>query len=180
MRGRQGRGAGVESRVRSTEDKMPSYVTTIKADAQRCEPDPCGGQRTTGCSAAVCKTCGFSEAWDFPSNKISSKGALAGKARSPFTHTHQRKILLGYVGPVKAKWIIGLGCGGATGECLVCTSKQGYKTLIRSWGFLKDKISPAGELFNYMSTIKVVPDKKKRIFMLSIWMVYGLISGKQF
>lgn len=59
---REGEVRGGEGRVRSTEDKIPSYVTTIKADAQRCEPDPCGGQCTTGCSAAVCETCGFSEA----------------------------------------------------------------------------------------------------------------------
>lgn len=124
MRERQGkRGSGNESRVGSMEDKMPSYVTTVKAVVQRCKPDPSGGQCTTGCSAAVCETCGFSEAWDFPSNKSSSTGALAGRARSPQTHTDQRKILLGYIGPVKAKWTIDLGYNGATGECLAWNSK---------------------------------------------------------
>lgn len=38
-----------ESRVDSVVDEMPSYVTTIKADAQWHEPDPCGAQSTTGC-----------------------------------------------------------------------------------------------------------------------------------
>lgn len=91
------------------EDKMPSYATTIKADEQWCEPDPCGGQCTTGCSAAVCETCGFFEAWDFPSNKGSCEGALAGRVHSPtlflsFTRAHrQNKNTLGLCGPSEGK-----------------------------------------------------------------------------
>lgn len=53
-------GEGEEEGWDAWENKMPGYVTTIKADAQRCEPDPCGGQRAAGRSAAVCETCALS------------------------------------------------------------------------------------------------------------------------
>lgn len=67
----------------STKCQTPSYITTIKADAQWCEPDPCRGQPSaTGCWAAVCKTCALSEPWDFPSNKSAqTRGVLAGIAQ---------------------------------------------------------------------------------------------------
>lgn len=34
-------------------DQTLTYVRTITADVQPCEPDPCGEQRTPGCTAAV-------------------------------------------------------------------------------------------------------------------------------
>lgn len=33
---------GLEKRAGSLENKMASYVRTIKADAKQCEPAPCG------------------------------------------------------------------------------------------------------------------------------------------
>lgn len=103
------------------EDKMPSYVTTIKADAWRCEPDPCGGQRTTGRSSSCLRDMWILWGMRFSiKQKLEWRGSHRESALS-FTRPHQRKILLGHVGPVKAKWIIDLGCGGATG---VWTSKQ--------------------------------------------------------
>lgn len=68
------------------------------------------------------------------------------------THTDHRKILLGYVGSVKEKWIIDLLCGGATGECLAWTKKHNNKkwALMPHAVFSRQKISPVREFFSYI------------------------------
>lgn len=57
--------------------------------------------------------------------KLKHRGSSRESTFPSDTHTDQRKILLGYIGPVKAKWIIDLGYSVATGECLAWNSKQG-------------------------------------------------------
>lgn len=110
----------------------------------------------------------------FHQTKAQVKGLSQGERAPLYTHTDQRKILLGYVGPVKAKWIIDLGCGVATGEGLACTSKQGYKkrALIPTRGFLKAKMSPVGECSSYLISIKFFLTKKE-----NSWRVHAYKSN---
>ena len=81
---------GPESRAESTEDKIPRYVTPIKADARRCEPEPCGGQSAAG---QLSERHGASEAGDFPPEQRRGSQRerrleenTAGPTQEPQTH----------------------------------------------------------------------------------------------
>lgn len=82
---------------------MPSYVTTIKADVQRCKPDPCGGQALQDAQQLSARHVDSLRHEIFHQTKARVKGLSQGKSTPHLTHTHQRKILLGFVGPLKAK-----------------------------------------------------------------------------
>lgn len=81
---------------------MPSYVTTIKADAWRCEPDPCGGQRTTGRSSSCLRDVDSLRHEIFHQTKARVKGLSQGE-RTLLHTASPKENTLGPCWPSKGK-----------------------------------------------------------------------------
>lgn len=151
---------------RRTEDRMPSYVTAIKADAQWCEPDPCGGQCTTGCTAAVWTLWGMRFSIK---QKLKWRGSRRGElavcthtyAQQTHTHRDHRKILMGCLGRLKEKWTTLQVCGGTTGECQAWTKEK--KNLSASRQNISSTAStgwvPSGPTIHFLSLSNQLVDR---------------------